>query len=90
MNILGVTLSSNLAFEEHLNEILSKPHNSCTLKSHGLTGSALHEFTKATGMTQVMYASPAWWGYTKGKDKLEGTVRRLKRMNFLPIVKTMS
>src|SRR6218665_3869551 len=61
-NAIRVTLSSNLTFEEHLNKILSKATSSTyalgTLKSHGLTGSALHEITKATTMTQVMYAAP--------------------------------
>ena len=36
-------------------------------------------------MAQVLYASPAWWGYTRAKDqeKLERLVGRLKRQGFL-------
>src|SRR6218665_2030770 len=43
------------------------------------------EVTRATTMAQVMYASPAWWGYTRAKDqeKLERLVGRLKRQGFL-------
>ena len=63
-----------------------------TLNNHGHrpTCSGLHEITKATTMAQVMYmymyAASACWGYIKGKDrdKPEGSVRRLKRLNFLP------
>src|SRR6218665_1076530 len=36
-------------------------------------------------MAQVMYASPAWWGYTRANDqeKLERLVGRLKRHGFI-------
>src|SRR6218665_3589724 len=89
MEILGVTLTSDLKIEEHLNKVLSSAASSIyaleTLRIHGLTGKALHEVTRATTMAQVMYASPAWWGYTKAKDqeKLERFVGRLKRQGFL-------
>ena len=76
MKILGVTLSSDLTFEEHLNKILSKATSSMyalgTLKSHGLTGSALNVITKATsgpsdvrraGMVGLYFAiiGPSLW-----------------------------
>src|SRR6218665_3508617 len=89
MKILGITLTSDLKIEEHLNKVLSSATSSIyalgTLRSHGLTGKALQEVTRATTMPQVMYASPAWWGYTRAKDqeKLERLVGRLKRQGFL-------
>src|SRR6218665_1558011 len=70
-----------------LNKVLSSSASTIyalgTLRSHGLTGKALHEVTRATTMAQVMYASPAWWGYTRAKEKLERLVGRLKRHGFL-------
>ena len=62
MTILGVTLTSDLKIEEHLNKVLSSAASPIyalgTLRSHGLTGKALQEVTRATTMAQVMYASP--------------------------------
>jgi len=56
-----------------------------TFRCHGLTGEALHEVTRAATMAQVMYASQAWWGYSRAKDqdKLERLVERLIRQGFL-------
>src|SRR6218665_4088565 len=84
IKILGVTLTSDLKIEEHLNKVLSSAASSIyalgTLRSHGLTGKALQEVTRATNTAQVMYASPAWSGYIRAKDKekLERLVGRLK------------
>ena len=67
--VLGVIISSDLGVEEHLCKTLSTAASSLyalrTLRS--LTGQALHVVAKATTIAQVMYASPAWWGYTTVK-----------------------
>ena len=36
-------------------------------------------------MSQLMYASPAWWGYTNAKDRkrLDQIISKLKRMGLL-------
>jgi len=36
---------------------------------HGLNGNALWDVTRATLVAQLLYASPAWWGFLKADEK---------------------
>ena len=36
-----------------------------TILAHGLNGKALWDVTQATLVSQLLYASPAWWGYLR-------------------------
>src|SRR6218665_1884237 len=56
------------------------------LRSHGLGPTQVHEVARMTTLASMLYASPAWWGFTTAHDRyrLERLVRRLRRGGFLP------
>ena len=68
MRVLGVTIRSDLRMTTHVDNVLTSCSSSMyalrVLRSHGLTPSGLHEVTRMTTIAHLMYASPAWWGYT--------------------------
>jgi len=91
MRILGVTITSDLRMDLHLEGVLASASSSLyalgILRSHGLTGKPLHEVAQATTLAHTLYASPAWWGYasTEERDKIDKLLNRMKRRGFLPI-----
>jgi len=56
------------------------------LRSHGLPQQSLHEVAKMTTVSSLMYASPAWWGFTSADDrkKIGALLTRMKRLDFVP------
>src|SRR6218665_721441 len=90
IRVLGVVLSANLTMGNHLDEILSSSASSIhalrMLRSHGLGSPQLHVIARSTTLASVLYASPAWWGFTsaRDKDRLEKLIGRLQRGGFLP------
>lgn len=68
-----------------LSSVASSVYVLGTIKSHGLTGKGLQKVTKATTIAQIMYALPAWWGFTrmKDRDKTDRLVHRMRRQGFL-------
>src|SRR6218665_216950 len=56
------------------------------LRSHGLQPQMLHEVAKMTTIASLMYASPAWLGYSSANDRarIDLLLRKLKRSGFLP------
>ena len=56
------------------------------IRAHGLAGNALFDVAQATTVAQLLYASPAWWGFLKTheKNRLRGIVRKAQRSGFLP------
>ena len=54
--------------------------------SHSLQRKQLQLVAKMTTIASLLYASPAWWGYTSGADRsrLERLVARVKRGGYLP------
>src|SRR6218665_2091622 len=90
MKILGVILNNKLRAADHVRAILNNCSRSLyalrILKAHGLQSQAIHKVTEATLMSHLLYASPAWWGLTTTKDKLnfERQQRKLIKMNYLP------
>src|SRR6218665_3392596 len=85
MQVLGVTISSNLTMGCHLDEILSSSTSSIhalrVLRSHGLGSPQLFEVARSTTLASMLYASPAWWGFTtaQDRDRLERLMGRLRR-----------
>src|SRR5688572_969590 len=77
MRVLGVTIRSDLRMTTHVDNVLTSCSSSMyalrVLRSHGLPPSALHEVTKMTTIAHLMYATPAWWGYTSAgeRDRIE-------------------
>src|SRR6218665_4161003 len=92
MPVLGVVLSANLTIGNHLDEILSSSASSIhalrMLRSHGLGSPQLHDIViaRSTILASILYASPAWWGFTSARDKdgLEKLIGRKQRGGFLP------
>ena len=88
IRVLGVTISSDLSMTPHLTEVLSSCASSMyalqVLRSHGPP--AIHVVARMTTVASLMYASPAWWGFTQARDraKIEKLLDRLKRNGFLP------
>jgi len=89
MKILGVTIRSDLRATSHVDEILASCSGSLhalrTLRSHGLSSEALQVVTDATTISRLLYAVPAWWGYTSAEDRsrIEKFLIRTKRMGYL-------
>ena len=48
------------------------------LRHHGMSDDSLRHVYKAVVLSKLLYASPAWWGFTNAADKqrLEASVRR--------------
>jgi hypothetical protein len=90
MEVLGVTLQSNLRMDAHISEVLSGCSSSLyalrVLRNHGLPPAALHEVCRASTMARLMYASPAWWGFANAgeRGRLEGFIAKTKRFGYLP------
>ena len=90
MCILGVIVSNTLSFKMHVNNIVVKANRSFyalkTLHAHGLDGQALWDVTRATLVAQLLYASPAWWGFLKADDKsrLQSLLTKAQRYGYLP------
>jgi len=73
LNILGVTVGDTLTFHNHVDVLVKKTARSLyaikTIRAHGLDGDALWDVTRATVVAQLLYASPAWWGFLKTDEK---------------------
>jgi len=89
MKILGVILRGNIRATSHVERVLG----SCTgslqalrvLRAHGLSPETLSTIARATTVSRLLYASPAWWGFTSAEDrsKLERFQRKMQRLQFL-------
>jgi len=90
MNILGITVSSTLTFQHHISAVVTKSARSLyalkTIRAHGLNGNALSDVTRATLVSQLLYVSPAWWGYLKAdkKNRLQSVIKNAIRFGYLP------
>lgn len=63
--------------------VLTKASSLCVLRvlrTHGLLPLGLHDMAMTTTVTQIMYASPAWWWYTNDKErhKSESLLNQMK------------
>lgn len=77
MKILGVTIKSNLSMSDHISNVTTCAAQNLyalkTLKNHGLAASSLHVVGRATLISKLTYAGPAWRGYA-----LESELQRLQ------------
>lgn len=89
MKILGVTLQSDLKVSQHVEEIMASCSGSLhalrVLRTHGLPSVSLQEVTRATTVARLMYAVPAWWGYTTAneRERLERQITRIRKAGYL-------
>jgi len=92
MNILGITVSHTLTFYQHIAVLVTKSARSFyalkTIRTNGHNGNALWDVTRATLVSQLLYASPAWWGYLKFKaderNRLQPITVKAIRYGYLP------
>jgi len=88
--LLLVTLSETLTFHNHIDAVIEKTSRSLyaikTIRADGLDGNALWDITRATVVAQLLYTSPAWWGFLKADEKshLQSVVKKAQRYGYLP------
>ena len=88
LKCLGVMLSADFSVTAHIREVINSCSNSLyalrTLRSHGMCDELLQSVFKASTLSKLLYASPAWWGFTNSsdKDRLEAFLRKAARANF--------
>src|ERR1043165_10144227 len=89
LRVFGVILRRDLRMSSHIEAVLSKCSSSMyalgVLRSHGLPPASIREVAKMTTISQLMYASPAWWGYTSAADRhsVEQLITRMKRRGLI-------
>ena len=90
LRVLGVTLNQRLNMSDHIDRTLSSCASSQfalrTLRPHGLRSQELQLVARMTTVASLLYASPAWWGFTTAeqRNRLERLLLRLRRGGFLP------
>ena len=90
LKILGVTITRHLSASEHVRHVISDGAQSLyalrVLRHHGLCEAGLHTVYRAIVVSRLMYASPAWSGFTTAEDRqrVEAFLRRSKRCGFCP------
>jgi hypothetical protein len=90
IKVLGVHLQNDLKMNHHISETIKSCSSSFyalrILRSHGLTSDAIYKVASACTISKLLYASPAWWGFTNAaeRDRVESFVRKLIRLDYLP------
>src|SRR6218665_3996639 len=90
MRVLGVVVNSKLTMKDHLDHLLSSCASSIyalrMLRVHGLQDKQIHVVASMITLASMLYASPAWWGYTtaQDRDRIERLMSRLRRGGYLP------
>lgn len=89
MKILGVTMTDSLSFEPHVSNVVARCAQTGyalrILRAHGLNGLALWNVTRATLVSKLLYASPAWFGFLDegSKGRCQGVIRKCIRTGYL-------
>ena len=54
--------------------------------AHGMPQTELQEVFRATALTSLLYAAPAWWGFTLAEDRerLSAFLRNAQKLFFYP------
>jgi len=90
MRVLGVVVNSKLIMKDQLDHLLPSCASSiCALRMlrvHGLQNKQIHVVDSMTTLASILYASPAWWGFTTARDRvrIEKLMSRLRRGGYLP------
>ena len=75
--MLGVTMTNHMFAGEHVCNVIRKSAQSLQalklLHYHSMSDDSLRHVYKAVILSKLMYASPAWWDFTK--QHLEASVR---------------
>ena len=88
LKILGVTINDKLSMSHHVDNVCQSAAQSLyairLLKSKGMNLESVFTVCQATVVSRLLYAVPAWWGFTKAedKDKLQAVLNRAKRWGY--------
>ena len=88
IKLLGVTIQNKFSMEEHVSDVITSSARALyglrILRSHGLSSGDLRTVFRATVLSKLLYASPAWWGFAnvQQRDRLEGFLRKATRAGF--------
>jgi hypothetical protein len=85
LKILGVTVRCNLSMSDHVDNLIASAAQTLyalkTLKSHGMTLAALTDVCRATLVSKLTYAAPAWYGFASEADisRLQSVLKKAGR-----------
>jgi hypothetical protein len=88
IKLLGVVLADNFSMEDHIASVLSSSASALyalkILRAHGMDRDCIQKVFQATVIARLMYASPAWWGFTTEtqRERLESFLRRSVKAGF--------
>src|SRR6218665_670666 len=84
--VVGCDLSDTLNISNTLGARSRSLYALRVFRARGHPPAALHEVARATTLARLLYASPAWWGFAKQKDRnrLESLLKRVRRIGYLP------
>ena len=91
IRLLGVILADNFSMEDHIASVLSSSASALyalkILRAHGMDSDCIQKVFQATVIARLMYASPAWWGYTTEtqRERLEFFLCRSVKAGFYSI-----
>jgi len=82
IKVLGVTFTNHLSISEHISDVICRCAQSLytikVLRCHGMNKEELRLVFKTVVLAKILYATPAWWGFTSAADRqrIEAFVRR--------------
>jgi hypothetical protein len=88
IKVLGVTLSADFTMTKHIDTTLTSCAQSLfalkTLRAHGMPYHSICDVYRATTLAKIVYASPAWWGFTSAADglRLEAFIAKSRKMKL--------
>jgi len=86
--VLGVTFTNHVSISEHISDVICRCAQSLyaikVLRSHGMNEEELRLVFKTGVLAKILYANPAWWGFTitsaADRQRIEAFVRRCVRL----------
>jgi hypothetical protein len=90
IKVLGVTFTNSLSMSGHVQAVLSSSAQSLyalkTLRSHGLSDSALNHVYRSVVIAKLLYAASAWWGFANSSDlhRINAFIRRGVKCGLCP------
>jgi len=88
IKVLGVTFTNHVSISEHISDVICRCAQSLyaikVLRCHGMNDEELRLVFKTVVLAKILYATPAWWGFTSAADRqrLEAFVRRCVRLGL--------
>jgi Reverse transcriptase (RNA-dependent DNA polymerase) len=88
LRVLGVIVNDKLTAADHVTSLLSSGSSLLyamrVLRSHGTPPASLHDVFRATVVSRIQYAAPAWSGMCSAADRarLDSLLRRAKRLGY--------